>query len=284
MNERALRDKVVTSAEAENDWGARAPSGLGAALLRARQMGFVHGALKKSMARLWSALDLPTPVDIRYAGLKFRVHPWDNTVEYKMLFGSKRRDWTEIKRLEAHVRNGGVFLDVGANIGYYALMAVRLGASQALAFEPNPKAFARLAFNIAANGLQEQVIALPLALGERAGSVTMTVLDHDMGGSTLGTAEGPGTRVEVEMKPLLDVLSERGVTQVDALKIDVEGLEDRVLTPFFSAAPRALWPGLVIIEHTSQSQWHEDILSRMLASGYKEIDRNRSNALLRLDR
>lgn len=85
------------------------------------------------------------------------------------------------------------------------------------------------------------------------------------------------------MRPLADVLAEGGIAHVDAMKIDVEGMEDAVLFPFYEKSPRGLWPRLVIIEHTSQKQWKRDILAWMLESGYREIERNRSNAMLSLN-
>jgi hypothetical protein len=70
------------------------------------------------------------------------------------------------------------------------------------------------------------------------------------------------------------------VSQVDALKIDVEGFEDRVLTGFFKEAPPSLWPGAVVIEHLSKNEWLEDCIADMRARGYGESARTRSNTLL----
>ncbi len=266
-------------------WGALAPRGVGNLLWQARKLGLAHGPVKKVIAGLWSGLGLPAPVDILYAGLKFRVHPWDNVVESKMLFGSKLRDWAEIRQLGEFAGNGGVFLDIGANMGYYSLMAAHLGAEKIMAFEPNPTMYDRLQFNIEANDLENRITALPIALGDRVATMTMLVSDHDMGGSHIGEhGDGSGTPIDVQMKPLADVLAEEGVAHVDAIKIDVEGMEDAVLFPFFEKSPRELWPRLVIIEHTSQKQWKRDILAWMLESGYREIERNRSNAMLSLNK
>ena len=45
------------------------------------------------------------------------------------------------------------------------------------------------------------------------------------------------------------ILADAAVDHVDALKIDIEGFEDRVLTPFFKDAPQGLWPRAIVIEH-----------------------------------
>lgn len=274
----------MNQADRLEPWGALAPRGVGKLLWQARKLGLAHGPVKKMIARLWSGLGLPTPVDILYAGLKFRVHPWDNVVESKMLFGSKLRDGAEIRLLGKFAGNGGVFLDIGANMGYYALMAAHQGAGKVVAFEPNPAMYGRLQFNIEANGLESRITALPIALGDQTATTTMLVSDHDMGGSHIGDhGDGSGTPIDVQMKPLTDVLAEKGIAYVDAMKIDVEGMEDAVLFPFYEKSPRGLWPRLVIIEHTSEKQWKRDILAWMLESGYREIERNRSNAVLSLN-
>lgn len=265
-------------------WGAFSPSGIGKLLLQARKLGFARGPIKKLLGKAWLILGLKSPVDINYAGVKFRIFPWDNTVEFKMLFGSKQRDLPELKKLQEFVEKGGIFLDIGANIGYYSLMAAKFGASHILAFEPNPKVFSRLRFNIEANDLQHCVKALPIALGEHVETTTMYVSERDMGGSHIGDhGDSSGTPISVQMKPLLSVLQDEQINRVDALKIDVEGMEDLVLFPFFETSPKVLWPRLVIMEFTSQQFWTRDILSWLLSSGYREIERNRSNVMLSLD-
>ena len=71
-----------------------------------------------------------------------------------------------------------------------------------------------------------------------------------------------------------------GVARVDALKIDIEGFEDRALIPFFKEAPQSLWPRAVVIEHLSREEWKQDCVADMLARGYVETGKTRSNTLL----
>ena len=275
----------MSNDDKKNAWGAFAPTGAGRVLLLLKQLGLARGSAKKHLGRLWARMGLGTPVDIRYSGLKFRVHPFDNTVENKMLFGSKLRDEQELKILRASVADGGVFLDIGANIGYYALMAARFGAGRVLAFEPNPKVYSRLCFNIAANGLENRVKPLQIALGAETATMTMIVTERDMGGSRIAhDSDDSGSAISVQMAPLKNVLQDGQIDRIDALKIDVEGMEDAVLFPFFETSDQSVWPRVVIIEHTSQQQWKRDILSWLMDSGYREIERNRSNAMLQLNR
>ena len=71
------------------------------------------------------------------------------------------------------------------------------------------------------------------------------------------------------------------MASVDALKIDIEGFEDRALIAFFNEAPPVLWPRVVVIEHLSRDEWQQDCIADMIARGYREAGRTRSNTLLR---
>jgi hypothetical protein len=77
------------------------------------------------------------------------------------------------------------------------------------------------------------------------------------------------------------ILEDAGVTKVDALKVDVEGFEDRVLTGFFKEAPQTIWPRAVVIEHLSRNEWQENCIADMLTRGYTQVGRTRSNTLLK---
>ena len=73
-----------------------------------------------------------------------------------------------------------------------------------------------------------------------------------------------------------------GPTRQDFLRIDVEGLEDVILAPFFRDAPPRLWPRQVIIED-SRASWKIDLMSVMQGCGYELVALSRhKNLMLRL--
>ena len=82
------------------------------------------------------------------------------------------------------------------------------------------------------------------------------------------------------MRSIVQRWQQAGAANIDALKIDVEGFEDRVLTGFFKEAPQALWPRAVVIEHLSRDEWLADCIADMLARGYDAVGKTRSNTLL----
>jgi FkbM family methyltransferase len=227
-------------------------------------------------------------LDVTRWGLRMRLHPRHNGCEKNLLFTPQMYEPPErrelaiaISRAQAAGR-GFVFLDIGANVGLFSLfVAAQAGASaRILAIEPEPENLRRLRFNLAANpGLPIQVIAV--ALDDRSGQVVIEVDRRDRGGSRtrpLAATEAEGA-ARVDCRPLIDVLQHEQLTHIDALKIDVEGAEDRVLAPFFRQAPTTLWPQLIIIEDT-RGLWGEDLFAVLAEAGYTTRARTKLNVIL----
>src|SRR6185312_2212887 len=105
----------------------------------------------------------------------------------------------------------------------------------------------------------------------------------NLGASRIVTGAPGSEAIKVPSLRLQRVLDESGVTKVDALKIDIEGFEDSVLTGFFNEAPPSLWPRAVVIEHLSRNEWQQDCIADMVARGYREVGKTRSNTFLQRD-
>jgi FkbM family methyltransferase len=187
----------------------------------------------------------------------------------------------ELDFLRAHTPVGGVFVDVGANVGTYAMVLARhVGkGGKVIAIEPHPVTHARLAFNRDASDFT-QVILVAAAAGASDGELMIETDGDNLGASHIVSAERAGSAIKVPSWRLQRILEDSGVTGVDALKIDVEGYEDRVLTGFFKEAPPSLWPRAVVIEHLSRSESLDDCIAGMRARGYAETAKTRSNTLL----
>jgi FkbM family methyltransferase len=220
------------------------------------------------------------PVDVRYQGAAFRFYHQASATERGALFNPDY-NVEELDFLRAHTPVGGVFVDVGANVGTYAMVLARqVGASgKVIAIEPHPVTHARLAFNRAASGFT-QVSLVAAAAGASDGELMIETDGDNLGASHIVSGEPAGNAITVPSLRLQRVLDDAGVGRVDTLKIDVEGYEDRVLTGFFKQAPQALWPRAVVIEHLSRNEWLDDCIAGMLACGYAETGKTRSNTLL----
>ncbi len=231
-------------------------------------------------------------LDVERWGLRMRLHPRDNGCEKNLLFTPRMYEPEELAELERDIARAiaqgrrFAFVDIGANVGLFSLFVASRAGQQAhiLAIEPEPGNLGRLEFNLSANpGLPITII--PKALSDEAGVVAVELDRRDRGGTRttkIGQAEAPVQTIRVPAQTLFDVLAGEGVDAIDALKIDVEGLEDVILAPFFHDAPPRLWPRLVIIED-SRLSWKVDLMAVMQTKGYELVALSRhKNLMLRL--
>jgi FkbM family methyltransferase len=130
------------------------------------------------------------------------------------------------------------FVDVGANIGFYSLLAGHWNPGlRVLAFEPVPEIFAQLEANIRANGLEGRVTAYELALSDATGSATFylppsdATADCEMTGTLVDDGwqhRKQSPQIEVRTSRFDDLEREHPV-KVDLIKIDVEDFEAAAL-------------------------------------------------------
>jgi len=115
------------------------------------------------------------------------------------------------------LRDGGLFVDVGANVGTYTIWAAELGA-EVIALEPAADTFGLLKENVALNGYQVRTVQA--AAGARCGTARFTA------GRDAGNRLDPDGPVETRVVTIDSLIGERRVT---GMKVDVEGFEIEVL-------------------------------------------------------
>jgi FkbM family methyltransferase len=141
------------------------------------------------------------------------------------------------------LRPGDLFVDVGANIGSYTILASAAGAN-VISFEPVPSTFEALLDNLHLNRLESRVEVRNQAVGRNAGELVM-IADQDTTNQALRSGERyAGKTLKVPVVTLDEVLQGK-VPKL--IKIDVEGFETEVLA---GAAATFANPGLraVIME------------------------------------
>lgn len=133
-----------------------------------------------------------------------------------------------VRRVLGEVQGG--FVDVGANVGYFALIAARLdGHRQVWAFEPDPQIHAYLRRNISANRADASVVAESLGVSDTAGSLRFCRDRFGSEGYVLDSVlEGDGA-IEIDSLRLDDYFKTRGWPPVALIKLDIEGHEVRAI-------------------------------------------------------
>ncbi len=167
------------------------------------------------------------------------VDPRDDKIALKLLAGrawQRRQLETAIAtlRVAGRLPAGGLFLDVGANIGCQTVYAMRSGAfASAIAIEPDPHNFDILKRNLAANGLEGRVEAVAAAASARRGRVLLRRHARNHGAHSVeeSFATRPAGTTDVDATPLDELLRHREIApdKVGLVKIDVEGHELAVL-------------------------------------------------------
>lgn len=131
--------------------------------------------------------------------------------------------WEEdvAKAIDKFLKPGWTMLDIGAHVGYFAVQAARRG-NKVIAIEANPEAVKLLRANAERNGVADHITILPVAISDT------DEMQH------LATAEGfngaPGTmRLDVSGVPVSVMRARDLQTRPEFIKIDIEGMDHRVL-------------------------------------------------------
>lgn len=222
------------------------------------------------------------PFDVEaFSGQRARLYPAENLSD-KRVFGAVQfwdpAERAALGRVVRAAHEPVYMVDAGANAGLYTL-AVRAEAGaktvHVLAIEPDPQNLSRLRFNLAASKA-ETVQVVAVALSDADGETRISASHANRGELSIGEHGTP-----VPMRPLIDLVTEADFPRVDALKIDIEGMEERVLAHYFANAPVELWPGIIVLE--AQRGAVTPALTLLRTKGYTVTERTRMNAVLMLD-
>jgi len=149
-----------------------------------------------------------------------------------MYFGSYEFETQRL--IKKHLKPGGVFIDVGANIGYFS--AVGAGAvgktGQVHCFEPISQYSYYIKKMIELNP-EYQIKTNDIALGEEAGQCSIACHGRNIGGNSLVPGyiceEDIAETIDIEVKRLDDYIEQEKLAEVSLIKIDTEGYESPVL-------------------------------------------------------
>ena len=137
-------------------------------------------------------------------------------------------DFEDMCFLLHFLRPVDLFIDIGANIGSYTVLAAGVAGDDCISIEPVPQTFEFLKKNISVNQLYNKVTPLNIGVGSEKGVLTFTkdldTVNHVIPDSNHAAAD---QRVEVPCESLDVVLTGKQIPLL--IKIDVEGFEQEVI-------------------------------------------------------
>ena len=224
--------------------------------------------------------------DVTYRGLKWRLHPSDNAKDRSIWFSDHTDEEAEIDWLASHFEGRRIcFFDIGANSGLYALCVWQAISPESLIFavEPNPIMCGRLRTTLALNDVGN-VQVLERAIAAERGEMRLRFPNpRNLGTASLHPHVGISeSDIRVDVVPLAELVKECGVERIDLLKIDVEGFEDRVLSPYLDTANDESLPEVILLEHMHRKLWQIDLLKKTVERGYAVAVESHSNWILEL--
>jgi len=201
-------------------------------LLWGKGIGRIPGSLAiySSLSRLlWSSR---TVVEVQ--GSKMYVDPkglprsYIKTFQAYIISGGPEKLTTEMFRNV--VKEGDVVLDLGANLGYYTLLAARLVGQKGkvYAFEPEPVNYNLLLKNIELNGY-DNIVAVQKAVSNVAGKVRLFLDEKDTGAHTIYQPGDKTEIIEVESVTLDEFFKDKK-HPINVIKMDIEGAEMAALS------------------------------------------------------
>lgn len=233
---------------------------------------------------LW---ELPPEVVANCNGFLYRLSLKDD-IQYEIYFDVFSN--LEMRVLKKLIPSGGICIDVGANVGYYALNFAKCvgDKGRVYAFEPDTKVYNRLLENINLNKLENIISVIPKAVTDKNGKVSfysssmLEAVDGDLVRSSYGSLihfDDIGTEKTVVQATTLDEFMDLNkIPTVDLLKVDVEANEFELIKGAKNSLEAKRFKYIYIEfngpRQTERGHTFADFLRVFEEVGYKPVLRN----------
>ncbi len=184
------------------------------------------------------------PVVVRHSFPEAKIYlRYGSVVEFQRRSEEHKKEPDTVEWIKSYFQ-GGVFFDIGANVGSFSLIAASLKkADQVFAFEPNFTTFHSLCHNIILNNLSNTITPLQIALSDRSGLSSFAYLNNRSGESFCGLQSinnNLGKKESFELYEISlsldDCFELLKMPHPNYIKLDVDGFELQIL----SGMPRIL--------------------------------------------
>lgn len=191
--------------------------------------------------------------------LQMQVHgPQDKHVSRKI---REENIWEpfETSLVQAALRRGGVFVDVGANIGYFTVVAASIVGhnGKVFAFEPDPENFSLLHKNCELNSLRPQVHAVRAGLSVNDAEGQLFLSEDNLGDHQIYSTGDGRKYLDIRLLNGTEYLRSRlalsGLSHIDLIKVDTQGSEYDVMVGLIPLLKELTAAPTILIELTPLS-------------------------------
>lgn len=172
-----------------------------------------------------------------------------------------------------YLRPGDTFIDCGAHIGLYSVIANRVtdGATRIIAIEPSVATAEHLAFNLKQNGVKD-VLIIRSAVWRSAGQIRF--IDEGEGKAAYARISFDEEGVAGASVPTItldEIVTSAGAKEIALVKIDVEGAEPEALTGGQRAIEKGMLP-VLMVEFTEHNLRRRGFSTEKLVKQLKDLD------------
>jgi FkbM family methyltransferase len=213
---------------------------------------------------------VPGPVAFEWIGdTRVIVHPGESGMTQNIYCGL--HDFEDMAYVLHVLEPQDLFIDIGANIGSYTVLACGVRGARGYCFEPVPSTYRRLLDNISINYLSPRVVAMNIGLSNADGNLSFTdnqkTENHVVSESEAGTQS-----VRIPVLKLDTVLAGESPSM---MKIDVEGFETAILDGAEKTLTNPSLHSVLIELNGSGTRYgfnEGDILSKLKSFGFSPYE------------
>ncbi|TNE48741.1 MAG: FkbM family methyltransferase [Deltaproteobacteria bacterium] len=203
------------------------------------------------------------------AGAKFLLQPGETGLTGNIYNGL--HEYSHMAYVLHTMNPDALFVDVGANVGSYTLLACAVRKARGYAFEPVPQTYERLMANLHLNNLAERVTAMNLGLSDEEGELAF-VVDENCTNHVLRPTEEAANVTRVNVRTMDDVLQKESPS---LLKVDVEGFETPVIHGALKTLQKESLHSVIMELGGAGNQYgydEDELLKHMLSLGFRTYE------------
>lgn len=188
-------------------------------------------------------------------------------------------EYSDMGFLLHFLRPNDLFIDIGANIGSYTVLASAEVKANSISIEPIPNTFANLINNISINKIEDRVNALNIGIGGKSEVLNFSE-SYDCTNHVVGKDQVDS--IEVNVNTLDSILAQKHNPVL--IKIDVEGFETEVLNGAESTLEKGSLKAIIIELNGSGMRYNYDerlIHYKLIQHGFSPFDYNPKTKQLR---